>query len=272
VVTRRRWTWPPLPPTNPIFACVVLRRGRILGAAPPNGPPKGSPMNADQLTAALDAALVDRQLLDHPFYLRWEAGKLEPGEIGAYAAQYRYFETALPSLLRGLLSRLDPGLATDLVLQNLADEEGNPEPHVVAFARFADAVGAADAPATPATDRLLDTYRSLSVSSGAEGLAAVVAYEMQAPAIAASKANGLRRHYGIDQNGTYFWDIHATMDLDHARWGIEALAALEVPASRVTSAARAAVDAWWGFLDDRESAAALASSAHMDGTLNTLRS
>jgi pyrroloquinoline-quinone synthase len=223
-------------------------------------------MNAEQLTAALDAALADRQLLDHPFYLRWEAGKLEPGEIGAYAAQYRYFETALPSLLRGLLSRLDPGPATDLVLQNLADEEANPEPHIVAFARFADAVGAGHAPATPATDRLLDTYRSLSVSSGAEGLAAVVAYEMQAPAIAASKANGLRRHYGVDEHGTYFWDIHATMDLDHARWGIAALVALDVPASRVTSAARAAADAWWGFLDDRESVEALASSGHMDGS------
>jgi len=33
-------------------------------------------------------------------------------------------------------------------------------------------------------------------------------------------------------------------------------AALDVPASRVISAARAAADAWWGFLDDRESAAA----------------
>ena len=213
-------------------------------------------MNAEQLITALDATLADRQLLDHPFYLRWEAGSLEPGEISAYAAQYRYFETALPGLLRGLLSRLDPGTATDLVLQNLADEEANPEPHVLAFARFADAVGAGNAPATPATDKLLDTYRSLSVSSGAEGLAAVVAYEMQAPAIAASKSNALRRHYGIDEQGTYFWDIHATLDLDHARWGIEALVALDVPASRVIGAARAAVDAWWGFLDDRESAPA----------------
>jgi pyrroloquinoline-quinone synthase len=221
-----------------------------------NRPTQGIAMNADQLSRALDAALADRQLLDHPFYLRWGAGKLEPGELGAYAAQYRYFETALPSLLRGLIARLDPGPATELVLQNLADEEANPEPHVAAFARFADAVGAANTPATPATDRLLDTYRSLSVSSGAEGLAAVVAYELQAPAIAASKANGLRRHYGLDEHGTYFWDIHATMDLDHARWGIEALVALDVPASRVTSAARAAIDAWWGFLDDRESAIA----------------
>ena len=212
-------------------------------------------MNADQLRAALDAALADRQLLTHPFYLRWEAGTLQPGELGAYATQYRHFETALPSLLRGLLSRLEPGPATDLVSQNLADEEGNPEPHVAAFARFADAVGAENAPATVGTERLLDTYQSLTASSGAEGLAAVVAYEMQAPGIASSKASGLRRHYGIDATGTYFWDIHATMDVDHAQWGIEALAALDLPERRVVGAARAAADAWWTFLDDRESAA-----------------
>ena len=212
-------------------------------------------MNVDQLRATLDAALADRQLLQHPFYLRWEAGTLRPGELGAYAAQYRYFETALPSLLRGLLSRLEPGAASDLVSQNLADEEGNPEPHVAAFARFADAVGAETAQATIGTRGLLDTYRSLTGSSGAEGLAAVVAYEMQAPGIASSKASGLRRHYGIDATGTYFWDIHATMDVDHAQWGIEALAALDIPESRVVGAARAAADAWWAFLDDRELAA-----------------
>ncbi|MGA8635749.1 MAG: iron-containing redox enzyme family protein [Candidatus Dormiibacterota bacterium] len=212
-------------------------------------------MNADQLRAVLDAGLADRRLLQHPFYLRWEAGTLRPGELGAYAAQYRYFETALPSLLRALLGRLDPGLASDLVSQNLADEEGNPEPHVAAFGRFADAVGADGAPATPGTEQLLDTYQSLIASSGAEGLAAVVAYEMQAPEIASSKAGGLRRHYGIDATGTYFWDIHATMDVDHAQWGIEALAALDIPERQVVGAARAAADAWWIFLDDRESAA-----------------
>jgi pyrroloquinoline-quinone synthase len=216
-------------------------------------------MNAAQLRGALDRALTDRQLLRHPFYLRWEAGRLEPGELGAYAVQYRYFEAALPGLLRELLKHLAPGPATDVVLRNLADEEGNPEPHVEAFARFANAVGAGNAPPTRATARLLDTYRRLTASSGAAGLAAVVAYELQAPAIAAAKASGLRRHYGIDKQGTSFWDIHATMDVDHAAWGIEALVALDTSASHVISAARAAADAWWVFLDEREMAASFTS-------------
>lgn len=213
-------------------------------------------MTPDQLQADLTAALSDRQLLTHPFYRRWEAGTLGPDELGPYAAQYGYFEAALPGILRTLLSRLEPGAAADLVRRNLADEEANPEPHVTMFAGFADAVGSRETPSSDATESLLRTYGDLVASSAAEGLAAVVAYEMQAPAIAASKADGLRRHYGLDEQGTRFWDLHATMDDDHARWGIEALAALDVPESRLIGAARSAADAWWAFLDDREAAAA----------------
>jgi pyrroloquinoline-quinone synthase len=214
-------------------------------------------MTPDQLQADLAAALADRQLLAHPFYRRWEAGTLQTGELGAYAAQYEHFEAALPGLLRALLARLEPGDAADLVARNLADEESNPDPHVAVFAGFAEAVGSRDTAPSAVTLRLLATYRSLIEASAAEGLAAVVAYEMQAPMIAESKADGLRRHYRIDESGTRFWDIHATMDQDHARWGIEALAALGVPESRVISAARSAADAWWAFLDDREAAAAI---------------
>lgn len=212
-------------------------------------------MTPDQLQADLTAALRDRQLLAHPFYRRWEAGTLGPNELGAYAAQYRHFEEALPGILRTLLDRLEPGSAADLVGRNLADEESNPEPHVALFAGFADAAGSRATPPSAATESLLRTYRDLVASSAAEGLAAVVAYEIQAPSIAASKADGLRRHYGMDAQGTRFWDLHATMDDDHARWGIEALAALDVPESRLIGAARSAADAWWAFLDEREAAA-----------------
>ncbi len=216
-------------------------------------------MTPDQLQARLSAALAERQLLDHPFYRRWEAGSLQPGELGAYAAQYRYFEASLPGILRALLARLDPGRAAELVQQNLTDEESNPEPHVAVFADFANAVGACDALPSDATSRLLTTYRDLIELSPAEGLAALVAYEMQAPAIAATKAEGLRRHYEISAAGTRFWDIHATMDQDHARWGIEAVAELGAPEGRVVGAARSAADAWWAFLDDRDAAVAVSA-------------
>ncbi len=213
-------------------------------------------MTPDQLHGEFVAGLVDRQLLEHPFYLRWQAGTLDSEDLGAYAAQYRYFEAALPGFLRAVLDRLEPGPAMELIRGNLTDEESNPEPHVVLFEGFARAVGAVETAAGEGATQLLATYRHLTETSAAEGLAAVVAYEMQAPSIAASKADGLRRHYGIDSAGTQFWDLHASMDEDHARWGIEAVAALNPPASLVLGAARSAADAWWSFLDEREASVA----------------
>ena len=210
-------------------------------------------MTPDELTAEISRAIADRHLLQHPFYQRWERGELGPGELGAYAAQYRHFEAALPTTLRGVIAGLPAGPAADLVERNLHDEETNPKSHVELFETFAQAVGApADAPPAPATRALLDTYGRLVAGSGAEGLAALVAYEVQAPAISASKADGLRRHYGCDADATAFWDVHATMDSDHAGWAIAALAELPVAAARTTGAARAAADAWWAFLDERE--------------------
>lgn len=40
------------------------------------------------------------------------------------------------------------------------------------------------------------------------------------------KQGGLRAHYGIAQAGSAFWDVHASMDADHASWTLDALGAL----------------------------------------------
>lgn len=210
-------------------------------------------MRAKQLRAELSAALADRQLLRHPFYLRWEAGELALEDIAAYASQYSYFEASLPGMLRRMVVQLGEHPAAESVRRNLDDEESNPMPHVELFATFAAAVGAQPGvPAGAAARHLVDIYNALIDAGPAEGLAAMVAYEMQAPAIAASKADGLRKHYKIDAAGTAFWDVHATMDDDHADWTFEALAGLPVVASTVVESARAGADAWWQFLDERE--------------------
>lgn len=207
------------------------------------------------LEAGVARALEDRQLLAHPFYLRWEAGQLRPGELAAYAEQYRHFEAAVPSLLRDVLAATDDEVAAGLVRLNLADEESNPMPHIELFERFADGVGAVrGAPATAATSELLLTYAGLAGAGSVPGLAAMVAYETQAPAIAASKASGLRRHYACAESTTSFWDVHATMDLDHGDWGIDALESMDADPGEVFASARRAADAWWAFLDEREAA------------------
>ena len=208
-----------------------------------------------QLEADLARHHADRQLLQHPFYQRWQAGELEPSELATYAEQYRYFETSLPGFLRRLISKLGEGRAADLMRVNLSDEESTPKAHVDLFEDFAVAAGARSQVApTAATSHLLNAYEALIAATPAEGLSAVVAYESQAPSIAASKALGLRERYGFDKTGTQFWDVHGTMDLDHAAWSVEALASLDAPAELVNASARRSLDAWWAFLDEREAA------------------
>lgn len=216
-------------------------------------------MTTDELSTALDLALADRRLLEHPFYRRWEAGELRADELAAYAAQYAHFEAALPAMLRAILKRLDPeSPAAGLLRQNLADEEGVPQPHVALFAAFADGAGAHATPPTAATRHLLDTYERQVAAGSTSGIAALLAYETQAPEIAATKAAGLRAHYALDARAVEFWDVHSRMDRDHAQWAVDALAQLP-DAGAALPAARAAADAWWAFLDERESEAPLAT-------------
>jgi pyrroloquinoline quinone (PQQ) biosynthesis protein C len=220
------------------------------------------PMDTERIREALADALAGRELLTHPFYRRWEAGTLGEGELAAYAEQYRYIERALPVTLAAIAAGLPDGPARALVEANLADECGVPAPHIELFESFARAAGAApDASSSTATAALLAAVRTVSSSDPVAALAMVAAYEVQAADIAASKAEGLRLHYGMDARGTEFWDVHRVQEAAHADWSTEALAALEADPSHVHAAARVAADAWWAFLSEREDLAPVGSSS-----------
>jgi pyrroloquinoline quinone (PQQ) biosynthesis protein C len=213
-----------------------------------------------ELATALRAALSGRELLEHPFYRRWSAGRLGREELAEYACQYRAFEAALPAVLdavRGQLAAEGCDDAAALVARNLADELGHPEPHLELFDKFADSVrdGEPTTPPGPAAVALVDTYRELAEEGSVAALAGLAAYEVQAPAIARSKADGLRLLYGIDGSGTAFWDLHAEMDVDHGEWALDALVAVGARAAEVGEAAARAAESWWALLDEREAEA-----------------
>jgi pyrroloquinoline quinone (PQQ) biosynthesis protein C len=210
-------------------------------------------MHPQPIDEVLAEAIVGRRLLTHPFYRRWEAGTLTEGELAAYAEQYRHIERELPVTLATIVEALPAGRARDLVEANLADELGTPEPHTQLFESFARAAGATqDAPATPSTAALLAVVRTTAANDPVAALAMIAAYEVQAADIAASKGNGLRRHYGFDEEGTAFWDVHATQEVDHAGWSMEALTALEADLDVVQAAATVSADSWWLFLSERD--------------------
>lgn len=206
-------------------------------------------------TALISEGIGGKRLLDHPFYRRWEAGTLARGELARYAEQYRNIEAALPDVLSRIASSLPEGPARDAVTANLSDELGNPAPHLELFEAFAAAAGAQwDVPPTPATRSLVALQLSSAATDPVRALGVLAAYETQAAAVAASKAAGLRCHYGIDGPGAEFWDVHAELEADHGDWSASALAATADSAAQVTSAVAAGASAWWQFLDEREAA------------------
>jgi pyrroloquinoline quinone (PQQ) biosynthesis protein C len=215
-------------------------------------------MPQTDLEVLLAEAVRPRRLLDHPFYQRWQAGTLVKSELAAYAGQYRHFEAVLPTALTKIRDRVSVPAARALVQANLDEELGVPTPHLELFDAFADAVGAPPSvAATPATCRLVDLYLTEAMGDPVSALAAVAAYEVQSADVAATKADGLRARYGVADEGTRFWDVHASMDRAHGRWVTEALGALGADSDRVSAGARAGACAWWAFLDEREAAAAV---------------
>lgn len=208
-------------------------------------------MDPQSVVQLLERAVEGRRLLDHPFYRRWESGDLKAGELAGYAGQYRHFEQHLPVALAGVSELLPEGRARSLVEANLADELDGTLTHLELFDHFAAEVDSSADPAGPAVTELIATYdRARALGAGA-GLAAIAAYEIQAGAVAVTKSIGLRVHYGVSESGRSFWDAHGELEVDHARWTVEALSNLG-DAEVLFATARDSADAWWAFLDERE--------------------
>ncbi len=219
-------------------------------------------MHTQRIDEVLAEAIVGRHLLTHPFYRRWEAGTLTGDELAAYAEQYRHIEQELPVTLAAIAAALPEGQARTLVEANLADELGCPEPHTQLFESFARASGAEpEARATPSTAALLAVVRTTAANDPVAALAMIAAYEVQAADIAGSKGDGLRRHYGFDEEGTRFWDVHRTQEVDHAGWSLEALSELGADPDVVQAAATVSADSWWLILSEREELAPAVASA-----------
>jgi pyrroloquinoline-quinone synthase len=202
----------------------------------------------------VDAMVQERHLLTHSFYTKWVEGTLPKEALQEYARQYYAFESAFPRFLSAIHSQIEDRPNRQLVLDNLWDEEHGPDNHAELWLRFAEAVGVAREDvlgATPndATRALIDTYRDAAAESPAAGLAALYAYESQVPAVAQSKIDGLKAHYGVDGgSGTDFFTAHIEADTGHAAAERTLVGSLASSEAEVTGAADRALTAWWDFL------------------------
>jgi pyrroloquinoline-quinone synthase len=208
-------------------------------------------------TREIDALVERKHLLKHPFYTAWTNGTLSMEALRGYAGQYYRHVLSFPTYLSAVHSET-PDLETrQYLLENLIDEERGSENHPELWLRFAEGIGcrredvraAAPLPETAACD---ETFRRVATSGTGSGLAALYAYESMVPAVAESKIDGLKRHYGIDDDVTLrFFTVHLEVDEWHADVARDLLERT-APADRRTAAVEAAsegLDALWGLLD-----------------------
>ena len=216
----------------------------------------GEAMANTELLARLDAAIAQKNLLKHPFYQDWQAGKLSREALQLYAAQYYRHVEAFPKHLRVLAARTE-GPLRDTVMENLAEEENPSAPHPKLWRDFAAAVGVAEdditcCPALPGTQAVVATFREICGDRPvAEAVAALYAYEAQVPEIAATKLDGLRKFYGINRaEALAYFAIHEEADKVHrAAWRSWLAEHTEGSDDEIVATANEALDALWGALD-----------------------
>jgi pyrroloquinoline-quinone synthase len=178
--------------------------------------------------ADLDRRIAQYDLLCHPFYQAWSAGRLTRDDLRAYAEDYFHQVDGFPACLRTFSARLDDSQARNAVLANLADEEGRESqsgggtPHPELWLDFAEGMGA-DREAVRRSSccaevmSLTDHFQAVAATGRPEeALAAFYAFESQVPRVAQEKARGLREWYAADEKTCRYFTLHATADVYHA--------------------------------------------------------
>jgi pyrroloquinoline-quinone synthase len=193
-----------------------------------------------ELCARIDETRRRWDVLKHPFYERWECGRLTPRELAFYAGEYR---DAVVALARAAAASGD---------EEHAREEAE---HVALWDDFAAALGAPlDREPTAETVDCADAW---SPDDQLEALAVLYAIESAQPAISRTKLSGLVEHYGFetDAPAAEYFRLHAERDVEHARAAREGLAG--APLERLpelAAAAERALEANWRLLDGVERA------------------
>jgi pyrroloquinoline-quinone synthase len=186
------------------------------------------------LIERIDEARARWNVLEHPFYARWERGELTHEALAFYAGEYRH---AVVALADAAATGGDP--------EHAAEEAA----HVGIWDDFAAGLEAPiDREPTPETARCAEAWRP---EDPLEARAVLYAVESSQPEIARTKLRGLVDHYGFapGSSGTEYFELHAERDHDHA--AASAAVLREAPPEdedRLVAAATAALEGNWQLL------------------------
>jgi pyrroloquinoline-quinone synthase len=189
-----------------------------------------------ELLARLDEARERWNLLNHPFYRRWNCGELKREDLAYYAGQYRHAVVALAETA---------GKAD-------AEHAREEAEHVLLWDEFADAVGAAPAEPSAETAECVSAWLAPEDPIGA--LAVLYAIEAGQPDVSQTKLDGLADHYGVNRHepGAAYFALHIELDHEHAASSRALLEAHSGDEDRLVELVQNALRGNWILLDGVE--------------------
>ena len=183
----------------------------------------------------LDAIVRQFDLNEHPFYQAWRVGTLPIERLADYAAEWA-----------PVIGVIDQGWERIGYPEYAAEEREHDE----LWNRFRGALGASGEMRRPQSRTLLAVGEH-AFASVPEALGALYSFEVQQPATASSKLDGLREHYAgtVDAEGQRYFVEHAVETDEPAMLAarIEALSDDDFARARTACAIFSA--AAWGALD-----------------------
>jgi pyrroloquinoline-quinone synthase len=194
----------------------------------------------------LETIAAQKDVLRHPFYVRWSEGRLTREELATYAGQYRHAVVALAAAASSAARSPEAGPDARALAAHAVEESD----HIALWDQFVGQVGGDHAaPASPETRACADEWAGDASRPLLQTLTAMYAVESAQPAISQTKLTGLADYYGI-ASSSYF-EVHRDLDVEHAAQARELIDRRLADADQETLllTAERALDANWLLLD-----------------------
>ena len=171
----------------------------------------------------LDDVIRSRGLLTHYFYeQKWNNGELTLEELQKYAKEYYHLAKNVPGIVSRVLAYAERE-RSDLVpaIEHNVQEETE---HIELWKKFAGSLGVSeqeleDHEPHALTKEAVTELQTLADASFEDGVTAMYAMELTIPEIAASKKDGLVKHYDLTSDDAHvYFDEHLNEEEHFSVW------------------------------------------------------
>ena len=216
----------------------------------------------EQFIKELERVLEEKSILKHPFYQKWNEGKLTLGELQEYAKQYYHFVKHFPMFVSSVHSYCEDKNIRKMLVENIADEDGYKtgiSDHPELWVNFAKSLGVSEneAESVEVVDEVkksIDGFYSLCRNNDYRvGLAALYGYEKQIPEVSSVKIEGLKKFYNIEnEKDIEFFSVHHEADIYHSKAELDAIMAScksEEDQKKILDTVEKSAGLYWQMLD-----------------------